>query len=57
MFAYSAGTGIGGGDIRPFNQSLTSFDNPNNPLAFFINTLGGYIMRINSINPKTGKTT
>jgi hypothetical protein len=53
----SAGTGIGGGDIRPFYWSLTNFDNPDNPLAFFINTLGSYIMRINSINPKTGKTT
>jgi hypothetical protein len=55
LYVPSAGTGIGGGDIRPFYWSLTNFDNPDNPLAFFINTLGDYTMRINSIDPKTGK--
>ncbi|TXD52056.1 MULTISPECIES: hypothetical protein [unclassified Polaribacter] len=50
LYIPSAGTGIGGGDIRPFNWS---FDEGSNS---YINIQGGgeYTVFINIINPKKG---
>lgn len=55
LYIPSAGTGIGGGDIRPFNWSYSNLDNPSNPYFFKIKGGGKYTLSIVSITPKLGK--
>jgi hypothetical protein len=55
LFTPSAGTGIGGGDIKPFNWSYTNLDNPNIPYYFKIRSSGEYTIALVIIEPKLGK--
>ena len=48
----SAGTGIGGGNNRPFYWSYSNFDNPMNPYFFSIDGGGGdWTVYINIVEP------
>lgn len=51
----SAGTGIGGGDIRPFNWSYSNLDDTTIPYFFSISSSGDYVVSINKVIPKVGK--
>ena len=55
LYVPSAGTGIGGGDIRPFNWSYSNLDDQTNPLLFSISSIGDYALSIKIISPKIGK--
>lgn len=55
LYIPNAGTGINGGDIRPFNWSYTNLDNPDIPLYFKIRTSGNYSISLVIVNPKIGK--
>jgi hypothetical protein len=52
LYIPSAGTGIGGGDIRPFAWSYTNLDNPNIPYFFNISSLGEYRLALFIVSPK-----
>ncbi|QTE24291.1 hypothetical protein [Polaribacter cellanae] len=51
LYIPSAGTGIGGGDIRPFAWAFGSANDP----YITINSGGEYTLFINLINPKKGE--
>ena len=55
LYIPSAGTGIGGGDIRPFNWAYTNFDNSTNPYLFTMGSGGDYTLSIRLINPNIGQ--
>ena len=55
LYVPSAGTGIGGGDIRPFNWSYSNLDDQTNPDYLKIRGGGKYTFSILIINPKIGK--
>ena len=55
LYIPSAGTGIGGGDIRPFNWSYSNLDDPTNPDYLKIRGGGAYTLSINIINPELGE--
>tara|TARA_R110001599_G_scaffold138420_2_gene317743 strand:+ start:731 stop:1267 length:537 start_codon:yes stop_codon:yes gene_type:complete len=55
LYTPSAGTGIGGGDIRPFAWSYTNLDNPNIPYFFSIGSSGEYTLSLVKVNPILGK--
>ena len=54
LYIPSAGTGIGGGDIRPFNWSYSNLDDPTIPLFFKIRSSGDYTLSLVLIKPKVG---
>tara|TARA_R110001606_G_C15221868_1_gene634132 strand:+ start:296 stop:829 length:534 start_codon:yes stop_codon:yes gene_type:complete len=54
LYIPSAGTGINGGDIRPFSWTYTNFDNPNNNYHFDISSIGEYRLALFIVNPLKG---
>lgn len=54
LYIPSAGTGINGGDIRPFSWSFTNLNNPNNPYHFDISSVGEYRLALFIVNPLKG---
>lgn len=57
LYTPSAGTGINGGDIRPFAWAFTNLNNPNNPMFFSIGSSGEYTTSLVSVNPVVGENT
>ena len=55
LYIPSAGTGIGGGDIRPFSWAYTNFEDDNNPYLFTMGSGGNFTLSINVINPELGE--
>ena len=55
LYVPSAGTGIGGGDIRPFSWAYTNFDDSTNPYLFTMGSGGDYTLSIRLINPNIGQ--
>lgn len=55
LYTPSAGTGIGGGDIRPFAWSYTNLDNTNIPYFFSIGSSGEYTISLIKVNPILGE--
>jgi hypothetical protein len=55
LYVPSAGTGIGSGDIRPFNWSYSNLDDITTPYFFSISSSGDYAVSINIATPKVGK--
>lgn len=54
LYIPSAGTGINGGDIRPFNWSYSNLNNSNNPYVFNISSLGDYRVALYIVEPILG---
>ncbi|QTE24289.1 hypothetical protein [Polaribacter cellanae] len=54
LYTPSAGTGINGGDIRPFSWSYTNLNNPNISYYFNLSSLGEYRTELYIVNPKIG---
>ncbi|QTE24290.1 hypothetical protein [Polaribacter cellanae] len=55
LYTPSAGTGISGGDIKPFNWSYSNLNNPNIPYYFKIRTTGEYNIALVKVLPEIGQ--
>ncbi|QNM85914.1 hypothetical protein H9W90_01985 [Polaribacter pectinis] len=54
LYTPSAGTGINGGDIRPFAWAYSNLGNSNIPMFFKITSGGEYTLSLVSIEPNIG---
>jgi len=55
LYIPSAGTGIGGGDIRPFAWSYSNLDDPTVPYFFNLGGIGNYTVALYLVNPSVGE--